>query len=282
METIRASIGIEQMQAKTDVEQLFAAVNLGSAAAVVGDPSNVAYRRLYNWFAVNTGKLAPSGYRVASNDDYTALVDHLSNEYDIPNTNTAGGAGNKLKSCRQVSSPLGGACATSTHPRWNSNATHYGANDFGFSNLPGGYRATNGSYSSQGAVSLLWVAGEFSGFDASMKRSWNTTGDLNSTADYKWYGFSVRCVRDAGINETGYTDGTIVEKVEDVDGNIYDGVKIGSQVWLAQNLAVTKLNDETPIDNIDVNADWAALYSAYSTSPAYCNYGNTTTNVFLT
>ena len=58
-------------------------------------------------------------------------------------------------------------------------------------------------------------------------------------------------------------------KLADVDGNQYAIVKIGSQMWMAENLKTTKYNDNTPIPNVTGDAEWAAL-----TTGGYCWYNN--------
>lgn len=44
----------------------------------------------YNWYAVDTGKLAPEGWRVPTEDDWKILINYLSGFSD-------NGAGGKLK-----------------------------------------------------------------------------------------------------------------------------------------------------------------------------------------
>jgi uncharacterized protein (TIGR02145 family) len=61
--------------------------------------------------------------------------------------------------------------------------------------------------------------------------------------------------------------------VTDIDGNVYNTVTIGTQVWMKENLKTTKYNDGTAISNITVNATWTAL-----TTGAYCDYSNTPAN----
>ena len=59
------------------------------------------------------------------------------------------------------------------------------------------------------------------------------------------------------------------QTVTDIDGNKYNTVKIGSQVWMLENLRTTKYNDGTPIPLVPDNSTWRAL-----TTPAYCWYDN--------
>lgn len=57
----------------------------------------------------------------------------------------------------------------------------------------------------------------------------------------------------------------------DIDGNIYKTVQIGSQVWMAENLRTTRLNDGTPIpENIHT---WTAE------KPYYCYLGNNSKSI---
>ena len=55
----------------------------------------------------------------------------------------------------------------------------------------------------------------------------------------------------------------------DQDGNTYDAVEIGEQVWMAENLLNTKYNDGTSIPLVTSNSTWANR-----TTPAYCWYYN--------
>lgn len=59
------------------------------------------------------------------------------------------------------------------------------------------------------------------------------------------------------------------QTVTDIEGNVYNTVTIGKQVWMAENLKTTRLNDNTEIPLHSDNKDWKALFS-----PAYFWYDN--------
>ncbi|HPQ34623.1 MAG TPA: FISUMP domain-containing protein, partial [Tenuifilaceae bacterium] len=61
------------------------------------------------------------------------------------------------------------------------------------------------------------------------------------------------------------TTGTLV----DVEGNTYNWVGIGTQVWMKENLQTTKYNDGTSIPLVTDNNSWINL-----STPGYCWYNN--------
>jgi len=61
------------------------------------------------------------------------------------------------------------------------------------------------------------------------------------------------------------------DTVRDIDGNLYQAVRIGNQVWTVENLRVTRYNDGTPIFHESDQSEWGSLLI-----PQYCYYENTT------
>lgn len=131
------------------------------------------YGALYNWYAINTGKLAPAGWRVATKDDWDALIAALGGEL-----------------------LAGGAMKETGTDHWNSPNT--GATDSaGLACVGSGYRLNHGTFASLKENALLWTATEDSpDYTAHYIALYDTSKQavsLNITFDY---GFSVRCVRD--------------------------------------------------------------------------------------
>nr|WP_321450798.1 fibrobacter succinogenes major paralogous domain-containing protein [uncultured Carboxylicivirga sp.] len=130
------------------------------------------YGRLYNWYAVNTGKLAPTGWHVPTDAEWTTLTDYLGGTSEV---------GGKLKE-------IG-----TTH--WispNANAT----NETGFTALPGGYRYSSGAFSDIGSYGDWWSASESYTSDVWYRRMYYYSSDVLKDYYNKELGYSIRCVRD--------------------------------------------------------------------------------------
>ena len=74
---------------------------------------------------------------------------------------------------------------------------------------------------------------------------------------------------DAGTAYGNELSFTTLSPVTDIDGNVYNTVAIGAQVWITENLKTTRYNDGTLIPNVTDGATWKLL-----TSGAYCWYDN--------
>ncbi len=80
----------------------------------------------------------------------------------------------------------------------------------------------------------------------------------------------IRCNDDSPSRKVNQAEaGTVV----DIDGNVYQTVEIGDQVWMAENLRVTKYPDGTPIPNVTAASAWMDL-KKNNTDGAYCYYNN--------
>jgi len=147
------------------------------------------YGAIYNWYTVNTGKLAPIGWHVPTNAECTTLENYLiTNGYNYDGTSI----GNKI------------AKSLASTSDWSS-STDIGAigndltknNTSGFTGFPGGYRNIYGSYYGFGTSGNWWCSKETDTFLA-----WNF--HLNNYHSYvyisannnKKEGLSVRCVQD--------------------------------------------------------------------------------------
>lgn len=84
------------------------------------------------------------------------------------------------------------------------------------------------------------------------------------------------CNKDDEDNIPDCSSSTIEENIgtiTDIDGNVYNTVTIGAQVWMAENLNVTRYSNGDPIPNVKEDRQWKNL-----TNGAYCNYDNDADN----
>jgi uncharacterized protein (TIGR02145 family) len=162
-------------------------------------PNKSVYGALYNWYAVNTGKLCPLGWHVPSNDEWLNLTAFLGG---------AEIAGNKLKEQGTRSWPLQGAEAD---------------NSSGYTALPGGYRNNTGMFNYKSKGGYWWTSSEYieskktSNSDkkyASSRSMDYASGEVIADGAPFQFGYSVRCVRD-----TNKVDSSLMHRV----GEFYGG-----------------------------------------------------------
>ncbi|MFA6569707.1 MAG: fibrobacter succinogenes major paralogous domain-containing protein [Bacteroidota bacterium] len=134
--------------------------------------NNSVYGKLYNWYAVNDPRdLAPEGWHIPSNAEWTTLTTYLGGE------NVAGG---KMKEA-----------GTSHWASPNAGAT----NGSGFTALPGGLRVQNGIFNFLGSITHFWSSTEY---DNSNAWKWTTTCNFATFYAGNWgklLGHSVRCIK---------------------------------------------------------------------------------------
>ena len=178
-----------------------------------GNESNVAtYGYLYNWVAVMNGAsssdanpsgvqgICPTGWHVPSDEEWTQLTNYVSSQsqYVCGNDNTIAKA---LASTTGWNSSTA-TCAVGNIPDDN--------NKTGFSALPAGYY--DGSYYDFGYNANLWSATEISSTNAYSRYLGYYKAGVYRNYDFKYYAFSVRCLRDAtsgGGGETTQTGPTV-------------------------------------------------------------------------
>ncbi len=123
------------------------------------------------------------------------------------------------------------------------------ATDADGNNLTYSWSSNSGTFSSTTGESVEWTAPDVEGE------------------------YSITCtVSDGEDNDTENLIITVLAvtgTVEDIDGNVYNTIKIGDQWWMMENLKVTRFTNGDEIPNVTDNSEWASLSSG-----AYCVYEN--------
>ena len=166
-------------EAKTDEEWEKAGENGEPAWCYYdNDPANgEKYGKLYNWYAVNNSRgLAPEGWKIPSDEDWSGLTDFLGGESV---------AGKKMKYTDFWAD--------------NDGVSGNGTNESEFSGLPGGERYRGGAIEYLGEYGIWWSSSQVArGTNIAWIRCLRyNVGDVYRD-DYKegGNGFSVRCLRD--------------------------------------------------------------------------------------
>lgn len=154
------------------------------------DPANgTTYGILYNWYAIAgiydaaslanpalRKKLAPTGYHIPTDTEWTTL------------TNCLGGEGLAGDTMKEIGTT-----------RWTATGTNPTAtNTSGFTGLPGGYRLPSGAFANINTFGYWWsstVVASRTTFAWYCALVYNQGYAIRNNYD-KWSGLSVRCVKD--------------------------------------------------------------------------------------
>jgi uncharacterized protein (TIGR02145 family) len=148
------------------------------------NPNNsIPFGALYNWFAINSGKLCPIGWRVPSDLEWKYLEGYSDSLYKVGNPiwDKSGlrgiNAGKKLKS----------------RSGWRFGGN--GTNNFGFSALPGGERLM-GFHNTISSSGFWWTSTEADSSNAWYRCIIYSLDEISRDIHPKRMGFSVRCIKD--------------------------------------------------------------------------------------
>lgn len=206
--------------------------------------TEVTYGALYNWYAATDARnICSAGWHVPTEAELIVFYTFL----DI--------------------ALAGGKCKEIGFTYWfspNTGAT----NEVDFNGRGSGLRIYNtGIYSNMLSTGNWWIVTPHPS-DPNMAYTFNFSRNnalLNNTSNgQKKEGMALRPVKDSTTLTHGQT-GTYTGN----DGKVYRTICIGTQEWLADNLAETKYRNGDDIPIVTDNASWAALVTG-----AMCYYDN--------
>ena len=146
------------------------------------------YGALYNWYTVNTGKLAPTGWHVPTDAEWTTLKNYLiAKGYNYDRSTTENKIAKSLAATTDWNSFTGPGTIGNDLTKNNSS---------GFAGLPGGGRYSSGTFYSIGSFGYWWSSTEYYAEDAWCRSLDDYDSNVYSSYGNKQYGFSVRCVQD--------------------------------------------------------------------------------------
>lgn len=208
----------------------------------------LGYGFLYSFLTVNGPKSivkAIDGWKIPTQTEATLLINYLGGKFE---------AGGKLKEVGEL-----------------PDVSHWGSNNIGATNkykfnaFGSGFIDETGTYDQLRFSFCMWTTtvDPTDTTKAIGLKILESSPNANILGFDKNLGFSVRLVRPATSDELNLPDGTnsidnpsLIASYVGNDGKVYGAVKIGTQVWLMENLAETKFSDNSNISYFD-SSSWS-------------------------
>jgi len=228
--------------------------------------TDIKYGSLYNWFsATDVRGIANGDFDVPTRDEWAALIQHINPAID-PVLDFTGYTN------------IGGYLKENTSTYWDSPNTG-ASNIYGFNGRGVGIRNLTGTFSFEKSQTYIHSKTLYSAtrnyYIVLNKDNSEITISLTVNINALKQGNSIRLVRPATESDP-IGDGSPCAPYIGNDGKVYRTVRIGTQVWTADNLAETKFANGDTIPTVTDNGEWAAL-----TTGARCAYDNDESNVLI-
>lgn len=236
----------------------------------LGTENCINYGYLYNAYTVrgigDSSITSSPAWRVPSDSDWTTLINYLiANGYNYDGSTSGNKIGKSLASDTDwLYWDTEGCVGNTDYPEYRNKAK--------MNMVPSVYRNSDGTFYTPPITEAIGAI------------YWSTTTELFSEVEYNKYtdignrqvdfaingatfneiGGSIRLVKsntNLHHNEAGQYIGN--------DGKKYRTICLGTQEWLADNLAETLFRDMTEIPNITDNTEWSLM-----TTPARCSLSN--------
>lgn len=146
------------------------------------------YGILYNWFVVNTGKIAPTGWHVPSDKEWDTLQNFL-----IENGYNWDGTTDSNRIAKSLATKTDWSSLTIEGSPGNDKSSN---NSSGFSGLAGGFRYNFDDFSGQGKDGSWWSATGLRGAYAYYRNLYYSDDYLHRYYNDNGYGFSIRLIKD--------------------------------------------------------------------------------------
>jgi hypothetical protein len=222
---------------------------------------------------INTGSMNASTWVIPAETDWDTLITYTNGGVAPPTITGSLGttAGGELK---DYTRDLNATC-------WeNPNiGAQTATGSSGWVGTAGGKRDNLGTYSGLGFEGIWWSANSSSvfpnPFQLYTRELKHSSSDVYRNIYTKNYGFSLRLVRPAIAGEVN--GAVIAGDYIGKDGTLYDGIVIGTQVWIDKNLSETQYNNGSTISLTTNPTTWGNAINSPTTASS-CFYDNDPNN----